>query len=60
MKKNDILIAQPVKTETGNPALQIQPITGQKMYRDHKVCDHYTHGRVNKFPFGSSQGPVCF
>jgi hypothetical protein len=60
MKKKTTIVSQPDKVETNNTELLTnQPITA-KMYRDHKVCDHHTHGRANKFPFGSSNGPLFF
>lgn len=61
MKKKNTSVAQPGKTETGNTAaLHIDQNINPKMYRDHKVCDHYTHGRTNKFPFGGNHGPIYF
>jgi len=60
MKKKIIIVDQPDKTETVKSTLlpPQQPLN-QKMYRDHTHHDHL-HGRVNKFPFGSSHGPVFF
>lgn len=59
MKKKTIIVDQPDKTETTKPImLTSQPAT-QKMYRDHTHHDQ-AHGRVNKFPFGSSHGPLFF
>ena len=60
MKKKPIIVAQPDKTETVNAELLAHQTINQKMYRDHKVCDHHIHGRNNKFPFGSSHGPEFF
>jgi hypothetical protein len=60
MKKKLTIVIQPDKTETSSSELQPCQNSNQKMYRDHKVCDHYTHGRTNKFPFGSSHGPLFF
>ena len=60
MKKKTTLVSQPDKAETNNIELVIIQNANPKMYRDHKVCDHHTHGRVNKFPFGSSHGPLFF
>jgi len=60
MKKKTTLVTQPDKTEIGQTEVPANQNLNQKMYRDHKVYDHYSHGRVNKFPFGSSSGPVCF
>jgi hypothetical protein len=60
MKKKTILVIQPDKTETNPAELMANQNLNQKMYRDHKVCDHHIHGRVNKFPFGSSNGPLFF
>lgn len=59
MKKKTTAVNQPDQTEaiqTGQPAIQAPC---PKMYRDHKRCDHL-HGRVNKFPIGSSHGPLFF
>ncbi|MEZ2335208.1 hypothetical protein [Mucilaginibacter sp. RCC_168] len=60
MKKKATIVPQPDKTEATHSELLTNHPNNPKMYRDHKVCDHYTHGRVNKFPFGSSHGPACF
>jgi len=60
MKKKITIVSQPEKTDTTNPELLSNQLHQPKMYRDHKVCDHYTHGRANKFPFGSSHGPLFF
>lgn len=60
MKKKATIVPQPDKTEATHPELLANHANNPKMYRDHKVCDHYTHGRTNKFPFGSSHGPACF
>jgi len=59
MKKKTTIVNQPDKTETSKSELLTLQILHQKMYRDHSHCDH-THGRVNKFPFGSSHGPLAF
>ena len=58
MKKEITIVAQPDKTETNSSEQTINQTRTQKMYRDHKVYDHRTHGRVNKFPFGSCNGPA--
>lgn len=58
MKKKSTLVAQPDKTETKSELTPCQNFN-QKMYRDHAHVDH-THGRINKFPFGSSHGPSPF
>jgi len=60
MKKKTTIVAQPDKAETINSELSTTANPNAKMYRDHKVCDHHTHGRANKFPFGSSHGPMFF
>ena len=59
MKKKTTLVDQPDKTETIKPELLTTLSRNQKMYRDHSHHDHL-HGRVNKFPFGSSHGPLFF
>jgi hypothetical protein len=59
MEKKTTLVTQPDKTESNKPELIIAPIISKKMYRDHSHNDHL-HGRVNKFPFGSSHGPEAF
>jgi hypothetical protein len=60
MKKKATIVPQLDKTEATHLELLTNHTNNPKMYRDHKVCDHYTHGRVNKYPFGSSHGPACF
>jgi hypothetical protein len=59
MEKKTTLVAQPDKTETNKTGIIASPIIHQKMYRDHSHNNHL-HGRVNKFPFGSSHGPSAF
>jgi hypothetical protein len=59
MKKKTTPVDQPDKTEAIKPELLISLSRNQKMYRDHSHHDHL-HGRVNKFPFGSSHGPLFF
>jgi hypothetical protein len=58
--KKTTMALQPDRAETSNPGLLNNHPANPKMYRDHKICDHYIHGRVNKFPFGSSNGPLFF
>jgi len=60
MKKKITMVFQSDKPETNDAELIISRNVNQKMYRDHRVCDHHTHGRSNKFPFGSSHGPLFF
>jgi hypothetical protein len=59
MKKKSTIVNQPEKTETNKSELLTPHTTNQKMYRDH-THHNFIHGRVNKFPFGSDQGPVAF
>jgi hypothetical protein len=59
MEKKTILVAQPDKTETAKTEISTSQTHPKKMYRDHSHYDHL-HGRVNKFPFGSSHGPLAF
>jgi len=59
MKKKTTTVNQPDKTETNKPELLTPHAHNPKMYRDHAHYN-YVHGRVNKFPFGSDQGPVAF
>jgi hypothetical protein len=59
MKKKTTIVDQPDKTEAIKPELLMNLPRNQKMYRDHSHHDHL-HGRVNKFPFGSSHGPLFF
>ncbi|MFD2871634.1 hypothetical protein ACFS5N_04075 [Mucilaginibacter ximonensis] len=60
MKKKDTMVFQSDKPEADSTEAQISKNNYQKMYRDHRSSDYYTHGRRNKFPFGSSQGPLYF
>lgn len=59
MKKKTTLVSQPDKTETTRPEFVGRVAVTHKMYRDHSHCDH-SHGRVNKYPFGSMHGPFSF
>ncbi|WP_428330041.1 hypothetical protein [Mucilaginibacter sp.] len=56
MKKKTTTVNQPDKTETTKPELLTRQVIVQKLHRDHTFCDH-SHGRVNRYPFGSSHGP---
>jgi ABC-type tungstate transport system permease subunit len=60
MKKKYTLVSQSDKAGTDNAELQMHKNNNQKMYRDHRGSDFLTHGRCNKFPFGSNQGPIVF
>jgi len=60
MKKKTTIASQLDNAGTNSPELLVNQTLNQKMYRDHKVYDHHTHGRANKFPFGSSHGPIYF
>jgi len=60
MKKKNTMVFQSDKAETSNAELHIDRNTNQKMYRDHRASDYHNHGRSNKFPFGSSNGPLYF
>ncbi|MES2276506.1 MAG: hypothetical protein V4592_10825 [Bacteroidota bacterium] len=59
MKKKTVIVDQADKTEAIKPELLATLTHSQKMYRDHSHHDHL-HGRVNKFPIGSSHGPLFF
>lgn len=59
MKKKATMVDQPCKAEASRSDLPANSLPVKKMYRDHSVCDHL-HGRQNKFPFGSSHGPMPF
>lgn len=59
MKKKNAPVNQPDKTETIKSEVLPDANRNSKMYRDHSHCDH-AHGRVNKFPIGSSHGPSFF
>jgi hypothetical protein len=59
MKKKTTIVNQPDKTETSKPESPVHPSLFQKLYYNHSYCDH-SHGRVNKFPFGSLHGPGAF
>jgi len=60
MKKRSTPVTKSDKTNTESQELHTDHIPTQKMYRDHKSGDYHLHGRVNKFPFGSNQGPIVF
>ncbi|WP_345101680.1 hypothetical protein [Mucilaginibacter panaciglaebae] len=60
MKKKNTLVFQSDKTETSSAELHIDKNNSPKMYRDHRSSNYYNHGRCNKFPFGSSNGPLYF
>ncbi len=60
MKKKTALVFQPDKAETTNAELQNNRNNNQKTYIDHRTSDYHLHGRSNKFPFGSSNGPLLF
>jgi hypothetical protein len=59
MKKKDILVNQPDKTETIKSEFLSYRHIVIKFYCNHTFCDH-SHGRLNRFPFGSGQGPIAF
>lgn len=61
MKKKATLVNQSDKTETIKTEFLSHHYhyIALKFYRDHNFCDH-AHGRVNRFPFGSNQGPIAF
>jgi hypothetical protein len=66
MKKKAIVVCQPDETETSKLEVPIHHLEvpihhncTQKIYFHHSFCDH-SHGRVNKFPFGSLHGPGAF
>jgi len=59
MKKKSTIVNQPDKTETSNAETLNSHNINKKVYRDHSLCDH-SHGRLNKFPFGSAHGPAAF
>ncbi|MGZ3872362.1 MAG: hypothetical protein ACXVJD_05570 [Mucilaginibacter sp.] len=58
MKKKATIVNQPDKTETIKSESLVYQNTVIKIYH-HTYCDH-SHGRVNKFPFGSNNGPGAF
>jgi hypothetical protein len=60
MKRKYTSVLKSDKAEADNPELQNARTINQKMYRDHKPGDYYTHSRANKYPFGSSNGPSYF
>lgn len=57
--KKKALVNQSDKTETIKTEFLSHHYIAIKFYREHNFCDH-AHGRVNRFPFGSNQGPVAF
>jgi hypothetical protein len=56
--KKTITADQPEKTEPAKSEAHRQ-ISIQKLFRDHKFCDH-SHGRVNKSPIGINFWPGVF
>lgn len=56
MKKKTTLVVQPDKTEPIKPEAHSH-IPAKRTYLNFSVCDH-SHGRVNRFPFGSDHGPL--
>jgi len=59
MKKKTTTASQPDRIEPIKPETLPRQVPAPKMYRDHSHFYH-AHGRVNLYPFGSSQGPVAF
>lgn len=59
MKKKATLVNQPGKTETNKSEPLPRQITGHIVHHHHSFCEH-SHGRVNRHPFGGSNGPVAF
>ena len=59
MKKKITEVIQPEKVETAKPILAARHVHAYRLHHDHSFCDH-SHGRVNRFPFGSSHGPEAF
>jgi len=59
MKKKITLVNQPDKTETNKSEFSSHRHIQIRFYRDHTFCDH-SHGRVNRFPFGSGAGPIAY
>ena len=59
MKKKATIVNQPDKTGASKSEPLVHQIHIQKVLLDHSFCEHL-HGRVNKFPFGSVNGPFAF
>jgi len=59
MKKKATIVNQPEKTGASKSEVLAHQSHVYKQHPDHSFCDH-SHGRVNKFPFGSSRGPFAF
>jgi len=58
MKKKTTLVVQPGKTEATKPETHSHT-PAKKTFLNFSVCDH-SHGRMNRFPFGSGHGPLTF
>ncbi|MGN6180219.1 MAG: hypothetical protein ACTHNW_13610 [Mucilaginibacter sp.] len=51
-KKTTKIVVQPGKTETIKPETHSHHAPPPRTFLNFSVCDH-SHGRVNRFPFGS-------
>lgn len=59
MKKKATIVNQPNKTGASKSEPLAHHMHVYKPHFDHSFCDH-SHGRVNRFPFGSNNGPFAF
>ncbi len=59
MKKKATIVSQPDKTVANKSGPSAHQVQIHKLHLDHSFCDH-SHGRVNRFPFGSNNGPFPF
>jgi len=58
MKKKTTTVVQPDKTEAIKPEVHSH-VHSKRTFLNFSVCDH-SHGRINRFPFGSGHGPSTF
>jgi hypothetical protein len=59
MTKKATVVNQADNAEATKPEEHVRQVSIQKLYRDHKFCDH-SHGRVNKNPIGINHEPGIF
>ncbi|MDB5125524.1 MAG: hypothetical protein JWP94_3653 [Mucilaginibacter sp.] len=59
MTKKATLVNQADNAGATKPEEYVRQVSIQKLYRDHKFCDH-SHGRVNKNPIGINHEPGIF
>jgi hypothetical protein len=59
MKKKTTLANQSDKTETNKSEFISYRHIHIRFYHDYTFCDH-SHGRINRYPFGSGKGPIAY